>query len=134
MGFSLSDNNGAIFENCNVLSTAIRNINTNQIGYKINTCQAIWLRRCMADTLDSYGFHILGNSGYFYISDCSTSLCSGHQFYIQSGDDIVISNCYVGGRNGIASALTNQDGINVQSASSKVIILNTRITNCSRDG
>lgn len=132
--FHLTNNNGAIFEDCDVLGSASNGLNTNQKGYVFDSCQAIWLIRCMADTLDGVGFHIKGSAKYVYFVSCVGSACSGHQFFIENGIDIKFTNGYAGGRKGLTGALADMDGINIQSGANKVIITGMRITNCTRDG
>ena len=85
---------------------------TGHLGFSFVNCQAIWLERCMADTVDSHGF-VISNSNYVYMNSCVSSLCGGHGIAIlgTTSRRILITNCYIGGRRTLSPAPAGAHGI-----------------------
>lgn len=82
------------------------------IGFRFVDCRAIWLERCMADTVDSHGF-VFSSTWYVYMNSCVSSLCGGHGIAILSENcrTFLITNCYLHGRSGLSPAPAGCHGI-----------------------
>lgn len=77
-------------------STGVHNLHGGFIFYN---CVAVWLDRCMADTLDGIGFELGdSNCNHFRFTDCVSSLCFSHG-YLLRGNNIQLNNCGSIGRN-----------------------------------
>lgn len=123
-GFALAGNAGAIFRDCDVLGTATDGSFPNQIGFNFASCAAVWIERCMSDTLGSAGFRISGCSN-FYITDASASLCNGDGFVIgDTSSAITLNGCYAGGRGSLSGAVANLDGYRVVGGTNSKITFN----------
>lgn len=104
-GFSISNNQGCLFDNCEVTGTTglVAGTNAAQIGFSFTNCLAVYLRRCFADTCGGRGFTFSG-CGYPRLVMCTTGLCDDTATYMSSCTDVQITNHYAAGRRGIAGA------------------------------
>ena len=110
--FNITNNYGAHFVRCEAEGGYSDGSHGAHAGFNIDTCQAIWFERCMADTLDSVGFNIR-NSQYIYFSSCVSSLNGSHGIALigTTTSHILISNCLLSGRRGMTSYVANANGI-----------------------
>lgn len=104
-GFSIVNNQGCLFDNCEVTGTTglVAGTNGAQIGFSFNTCLAIYLRRCFADTCGGRGFTFQSCS-YPRLVMCTTGLCDDTATYFNSCTEVQIDNHYAAGRRGLAGA------------------------------
>ena len=104
-GFSITSNQGCLFDNCEMTGTTglVAGTNGAQIGFSFNSCLAIYLRRCFADTCGGRGF-TFQTCSYPRLVMCTTGLCDDTATYFASCTEIQISNHYAAGRRGLAGA------------------------------
>lgn len=96
VAISLYGNQGSIFENCDILG-GIYPGTSHRWGFCFDHCQAVWLRRCMSDTLGGMGFWF-NESQYIYLDHCTASLCDQHGFIFSHTSDVTGSGLYSGNR------------------------------------
>lgn len=111
---AISGNAGAVLEDCDVLGGTIAAMG-NRSGFVFVNCTAVWLKRCMADTMGGYGFSLTGCVG-MYLTNCTSSLCDQYGMLIHSSTDVIGSTIYIGGRNALAGT-ASQHGLYVASNS-----------------
>lgn len=104
-------NQGAIFENFDVLGGTITGMSARTAFYVENS-EAVWFRRCMGDTMGGHAFFATGSS-YVYLDNCTGSLCDNHQFNFASCVYVILTNFYAGGRQGIGGAAASKHGISI---------------------
>jgi len=104
-GFSIVNNQGCLFDNCEVTGTTGLVVGTNggQIGFSFNSCLAVYLRRCFADTCGGRGF-TFQSCGYPRLVMCTTGLCDDTASYFASCTEVQIDNHYAAGRRGLGGA------------------------------
>ncbi|WP_454626974.1 right-handed parallel beta-helix repeat-containing protein [Bradyrhizobium cenepequi] len=128
---ALLNNQGAIFEDCDVLGGTIPGMSSRS-GFYIQNSQAVWLKRCDADTLGGFGI-LCASCQYVYMVSCTASLCDNHGIYSTSSQYVMITNSYAGGRHGIAGSAANIDSIFIES-SQRVTVTNCVCVNATRYG
>ena len=130
--FDFANNRGMHLVHCEAGGGASDGSHVQHMGFLFNNCQAVWLDRCMADTLDSTGFYLDGNANqYFYFANCVSSLCMSHGFLL-NGLNIQMVNCVTNGRNGLEVTLPGAHGI--FNFASNVAITNALIYNVTGYG
>lgn len=104
-GFSIINNQGCLFDNCEVTGTTglVAGTNGAQIGFSFNSCLAVYLRRCFADTCGGRGF-TFQTCSYARLVMCTTGLCDDTATYFASCTEVQIDNHYAAGRRGLAGA------------------------------
>ena len=132
--FSISNNQGCMFDNCEVTGTTGLVVGTNgaQIGFSFTDCLAIYLRRCFADTVGGRGFFFSG-CGYPRLVMCTTGLCDDTATYFSSCTDVQITNHYAAGRRGLAGATAGIPAMYF-SACTGVTISGANVLNATGDG
>ena len=110
--FFIQNNYGAHLVRCEAEGGYSDGTHSSHSGFNINTCQAIWFERCMADTVDSTGFNIV-NSQYIYLNGCVSSLNGAHGIAVigTTSRHVLINNCLLAGRRGMASSVANAYGL-----------------------
>ena len=110
--FEIHNNAGAHLTHCEAEGGYSDGSHTSHCGFNFMNCQALWLERCMSDTNDSVGFNFY-NCQYIYLSSCVASLMGSHGFAFLGTNSahIMMTNCYIGGRRGMASSITGAHGI-----------------------
>ena len=132
MAFSFTNNSGMHLVHCEAEGGASDGSHAQHMGFVFTNCQAVWIDRCMADTLDSTGFYLDGDTNqYFYFDNCVSSLCMGHGFLL-NGLNIQMVNCATNGRNGLEVTLPGANGI--YNFASNVAITNALIYNVTGYG
>lgn len=123
-GFAFSNNAGLIMKDCDVLGTATIGSFPNQIGFNFSNCVAVWLYRCMADTVGSAGFRFSACNN-FYVTDCSASLCNGDGYVMgDSSTVLTFTGCYAGGRGTLSGAVAGTAGFRVVGGTNRKITFN----------
>lgn len=84
------------------------------VGFSFKTCVAVWLDRCMADTVDGIGFEVANTCEYMYLSQCVASLCGSHSFML-AGKYMTFTNCFANGNITEQYPLQNIHGFNIYS-------------------
>lgn len=87
-------------------------IHQDNDGFYFKACVAIWLDRCMADTVDGMGYNIANTCEYIYLSQCVASLCGSHAFSV-SGRYMTFTNCFANGNVLEEHPLQNIHGFNI---------------------
>lgn len=82
------------------------------VGFSFKSCVAVWLDRCMADTLDGIGFEVANTCEYMYLSQCVASLCGSHAFML-AGSYMTFTNCFANGNVLEDYPLQNVHGFNI---------------------
>ena len=97
--FFIENNFGAHLIRCEAEGGYSDGTHTSHAGFYISNSQALWLERCMADTVDSVGFNII-NSQYVYFNSCVSSLNGSHGIALvgTTTQHILINNCLLNGR------------------------------------
>ena len=110
--FNITNNYGAHLVRCEAEGGYSDGTHGAHAGFNIDTCQAIWLERCMADTVDSVGFNIR-NSQYIYLNSCVSSLNGSHGIALigSNTSHVIITGCLLAGRRGMASSVPSANGI-----------------------
>ena len=110
--FNISNNYGAHFVRCEAEGGYSDGTHGAHAGFNIDTCQAIWFERCMADTVDSVGFNIR-NSQYIYLNSCVSSLNGSHGIALigTNTTHVLITGCLLAGRRGMSSSVPSANGI-----------------------
>ena len=130
--FDFTNNSGMHLVHCEAEGGASDGSHIKHMGFVFTNCQAVWLERCMADTLDSSGFYLNGDANqYFYFANCVSSLCMSHGFLL-NGLNIQMVNCVTNGRNGLEVTLTGAHGI--YNFASNVAITNALMYNATGYG
>lgn len=133
-GFSVTSNQGCMFDNCEVTGTTglVAGTNAAQIGFSFTSCLAIYLRRCFADTCGGRGF-TFSSCGYPRLVMCTTGLCDDTATYFTSCTDVQITNHYAAGRRGIAGATGGIPAMYF-SGCTGVMVSGADVLNASGDG
>jgi hypothetical protein len=133
-GYSISNNEGCLLDNCEVTGTTgiVLGTTATQIGFNFTNCKAVYLRRSFADACGGRGF-IFNACQYVRLSTCSTSLCDDAGVAFISSTDVQSTNLYSGGRRGIAGATASIPAVLV-SACTRVQLGNTEAINATGDG
>ena len=84
------------------------------VGFAFKACVAVWLDRCMADTLDGIGFEVANTCEFMYLSQCVASLCGSHAFML-AGKYMTFTNCFANGNRDEQYPLQNVHGFNIYS-------------------
>lgn len=110
--FRLTDNAGAQLTRCEAEGGFTDGSHVGHGGFVFSNCQAIWLTRCMADTVDSVGYNFT-NTQFVYMLSCVSSLCGSHGIAILSSTckNFLITNCIFAGRKGQMIAPPSAIGI-----------------------
>lgn len=107
--FKFENNAGMQLTRCEAEGGATDGTHAGAAGFLFKNCTAVWLERCMADTVDGPGFYLdSGTCQYFYFNMCVASLMFNHGFFL-SGNHIQMDNCICNGR---ANLPTSQPGAN----------------------
>lgn len=111
--FNVVNNQGCLFDNCEVSGGqvgTVGGVTAAQIGFNFSASQAIYLRRCFADTLGGRGI-IIGTSQYARIELCTVSLNNDVGLALLSSSDIQVTNLSVVGRRGLGTAAAGIPGV-----------------------
>lgn len=131
IGISISGNEGSNFRWCHV-NTGITSALPGSFGFAFSNCKAVWLDSCQADTVGVDGFRF-DNCHYVYGNKLSASLCGGFGFALNGGSNFMLSDCYAGGRRGMAyDGGANNMGYNV--TATRAFINNSLAVNCTGYG
>lgn len=131
IGISITGNEGSNFRWCHV-NTGITSALPGSYGFVFSNCKAVWLDSCQADTVGVDGFRF-DNCQYVYGNKLSASLCGGFGFALNGGSNFMLSDCYAGGRRGLAyNGGANNMGYNV--TATRAFINNSLAVNCAGYG
>ena len=107
---SIRNHQGAMLNRVDVTGGLVDATTTANDSFYFDTCIAVWMSTCMADTTGGVGYWFAGNCSYFYMNNCVSSLCGKQQFYIGNSGGVCeifhINNCVAAGRSGLAYAPT----------------------------
>lgn len=133
-GFSVSNNQGCLFDNCEMTGTTglVAGTSATQIGFSFTNCLAVYLRRCFGDTCGGKGIYASA-CGYVRLVMCTTVLCDDTPLYLIACTDVQITNHYAAGRRGLAGATGGIPAIYLN-ACTGVMIGNADVLNASGDG
>lgn len=118
-GVRVRNGQGCRFTNVDVLGGTIAGM-ANRRGFDIQNSEAVWLNRCMADTMGGEGV-FLSNCNGVYLSEITGSLCDLHQIVIDACVNVVGTSLYAGGRNAL-SGTASQDGVRISGGSAAVAL------------
>lgn len=118
-GIRQRNGQGSRFSNVDILGGTIAGMG-NRRGFDIQNCEAVWLTRCMGDTMGGEGI-FLKTCNAVYLSEVTGSLCNLHQIVIDGCTNVLASNLYAGGRNALAGAAA-QDGVRIMGGSTSVCL------------
>lgn len=131
IGISITGNEGSNFRWCHV-NTGITSALPGSYGFAFSNCKAVWMDSCQADTVGVDGFRF-DNCQYVYGSKLSASLCGGFGFALNGGSNFMLSDCYAGGRRGLAyDGGAGNMGYNV--TATRAFINNSLAINCAGYG
>jgi len=117
--FSIANNQGAFITNVDLLGGTITGM-SNRWGFSVEDSESVHFKRCFADTLGGYGFR-LHNADYVRLEGVTASLCDQHAFLISgSSFDMIGTNIYAGGRQGLSSPTASQNGIYITDTASDI--------------
>ena len=110
--FRLRNNAGCQLTRCEAEGGFTDGSHAGHGGFDFSNSQAIWLNRCMADTVDGTGFNFY-NCQYVYMFSCAASLCGSHGIAILSNTcyNFLISNSMLIGRRGLGIVPGGAHGI-----------------------
>lgn len=133
-GFSITNNQGCMLDNCEMTGTTglVAGTNGAQIGFSFTSCLAIYLRRCFADTCGGRGF-TFSSCGYPRLVMCTTGLCDDTATYFNACTDVQIANHYAAGRRGLAGATGGIPAMYFGGCTG-VMLSNADILNATGDG
>ena len=118
-GIRLRNCQGSRFTNIDVLGGVIAGMASRR-GFDIQDSEAVWLTRCMADTMGGEGVFIKNCDGV-YLTEVTGSLCDLHQIVIDECNNVVGASLYAGGRNALSGAAA-QDGVRISGGSTAVAL------------
>jgi len=131
IGISITGNEGSNFRWCHV-NTGITSALPGSYGFAFSNCKAVWMDSCQADTVGVDGFRF-DNCQYVYGNKLSASLCGGIGFALNGGSNFMLSDCYAGGRRGLAyDGGVGNMGYNV--TATRAFINNSLAINCAGYG
>lgn len=110
--FRIKNNAGCQLTRCEAEGGFTDGSHSAHGGFDFSDSQAIWLNRCMADTVDGTGFNFY-NCQYVYMFSCAASLCGAHGIAILSNTcyNFLISNSMLIGRRGLSIVPSGAHGI-----------------------
>lgn len=113
-GFSIANNEGVIFEQCDVLGAAA-SAAANR-GFEIQNGTSAWFNRVMPDNCGAAGMW-LSNVWYVQIESSRASGCFGHGVHCLNDSRYVQGFVQVVGRKALASPPANIDAVRIEGAS-----------------
>jgi hypothetical protein len=116
-GFYLANNEGAIFEQCDVLGPAVA-ASSNR-GFFFENGTSVWLDRTMADNCGAEGYRI-NNVWYIQVNSTRSSGCFDHGFHTLGGCRYIQGFVQVVGRRAQSSPPASKDGVRIAGASQNI--------------
>lgn len=118
-GIRVRNCQGNRFTSVDILGGTIAGFGSRR-GFDIQNSEAVWLNRCVADTMGGEGV-FLSNCNGVYLTEVTGSLCDLHQIVINACVNVVGTALYAGGRNALTGTAA-QDGVRISGGSTAVAL------------
>lgn len=120
--FSVANNDGSIFTDCDVSGSAQLGTVGSQDGFYFLNTTSPWLVRCHGDTCGRYGFGF-ENCQYVYLTSCTGSLNDSNALWIKNTQQVQVANSFFQGRRGLGFATASVSVGKIESDSQRISIV-----------